>query len=129
MRERSEWAVKESFDVFSLHDFCFQRDEIVSVNLKEIQNFIRKGEYRFSEHAVKRMIERAIDRFEVEHALIRGEIIEEYPDDKYSPSCLVYGKTENGRVLHIQVSAPPSVVVVTLYEPNTEEWVNNKYRR
>lgn len=61
--------------------------------------------------------------------MLSGEIIEEYHDDKYSPSCLIYGKTEVGRDLHIQVSYPPSVVVITVYEPDPEEWVDFKTRR
>lgn len=52
---------------------------------------IDRGEYRFSDHALKRMIKRSIDRIEIEEAVLSGEIIEEYcPDDKYSPSCLIY---------------------------------------
>jgi hypothetical protein len=58
-------------------------------SIKEIQSKIQKREYRFSDHAVKRMIKREIERYEVEDAIIKGEIIEEYPDDKYSPSCLI----------------------------------------
>lgn len=57
------------------------------------------------------------------------EIIEEYPDDKYSPSSLIYGKTEKGRDLHVQISLPPIVVVITTYEPDPEEWINCKIRR
>lgn len=97
--------------------------------LEEIKDSIRKREYRFSEHAVKRMLKRVVERFEVEEAIKNGEIIEEYPDDKYSPSCLVYGKTNNGRDLHVQVSLPPTVVIVTTYEPDPSEWINCKLRR
>ena len=75
------------------------------------------------------MIKRNVTRQEVEGAMLSGEIIEEYHDDKYSPSCLIYGKTEVGRDLHIQVSYPPSVVVITVYEPDPEEWVDFKTRR
>ena len=99
------------------------------MNIKGIQDKIRKGDYRFSDHAVKRMIKRSIERYEVEEAIMAGEIIEEYPDDKYSPSCLVYGKTENGRNLHVQVSLPPMVVIITTYEPDTEEWIDCRIRR
>ena len=94
-----------------------------------IKDKILKGEHRFSEHAVKRMIKRDIERFEVEEAIINGEIIEEYPDDKYSSSCLIYGKTKNGRDLHAQVSLPPKVVVITTYVPDHSEWINCKIRR
>ena len=97
--------------------------------LKDIQSNVTSGDYIFSDHAVKRMIKRDILRREVEYALYQGEVIEEYPDDKYSPSCLVYGKTEAGRILHIQVSLPPTVVVITVYEPDPEEWVNGRNRR
>lgn len=97
--------------------------------LKDIQHKIRSGEYNFSDHAVKRMITRDILRHEVEEAIFQGGIIEEYPDDKYSPSCLIYGKTKDGRDLHIQVSSPPSVVIITVYEPDPKEWVDCKIRR
>ncbi|MEW6448806.1 MAG: DUF4258 domain-containing protein [Bacillota bacterium] len=99
------------------------------MKIKRIQNKILKGEYRFSDHAVKRMIKRSIDRQEVEEAILKGEIIEEYPDDKYSPSCLIYGKTKEGRDLHVQVSLPPVVVVITTYEPDPEEWIDCRTRR
>lgn len=94
-----------------------------------IKDKILEGEYRFSEHAVKRMIKRSIDRFEIEDAIINGEIIEEYPNDKYSPSCLIYGKTRNGRDLHVQASLPPSIVIITAYEPDPSEWVDYRIRR
>ncbi len=43
------------------------------------------------------MIQRSIDRNEIEEAVMCGEVIENYPDDKYSPSCLVFGKTKRGK--------------------------------
>ena len=99
------------------------------MTLKDIQDKIKSADYTFSDHAVKRMIKRDILRHEVEEAIYHGEIIEEYPDDKYSPSCLIYGKTVDGRDLHVQVSLPPVVVIVTAYEPDMEEWINFRIRR
>jgi hypothetical protein len=99
------------------------------MTIEAIQDKIREGDYRFSDHAVKRMIERTIDRLEVEQTILTGEIIENYPDDKYSPSCLIYGRTKQGRPLHVQVSLPPKVVVITTYEPDPTEWVDFKIRR
>ena len=66
---------------------------------------------------------------DVAGVILSGEIIEEYPDDKYSPSCLIYGKTEVGRDLHIQVTYPPTVVVITVYGPDPKEWVDCRTRR
>jgi hypothetical protein len=99
------------------------------MNIREIQDRIREGEYRLSDHAVKRMIKRAIVRREVEEAILSGEIIEEYPDDKYSPSCLILGRTRQERMLHVQASLPPSVVIITTYEPDPAEWIDGKVRR
>ena len=99
------------------------------MKLEGIKVKIRKGEYRFSDHAVKRMIKRSISRFEIEEAVITGEVIEEYPHDKYSPSYLIYGKTKTGRNLHIQISLPPAVVIITTYEPESIEWIDYRIRR
>jgi len=90
---------------------------------------IEEGDYRVSDHAVKRMIKRSIDRIEVEETVLSGEVIEEYPDDKYSPSCLIYGRTKKGRNLHVQISPPPSVVVITVYDPDEAEWIDYRIRR
>jgi len=97
--------------------------------IKGIKDKIRNGEYRFSDHAVKRMIKRSINRSEIENAVMAGEIIEKYPDDKYSPSCLIYGRTRGGRDLHVQVSLPSLVVIITAYEPDESEWIDYRFRR
>jgi len=99
------------------------------MKIEGIKDKISIGEYRFSDHAVKRMIKRSIDRSEIEEAVLSGEIIEEYPDDKYSPSCLIYGKSKAGRHLHVQLSLPPTVVVITAYDPDETEWIDHRVRR
>ena len=99
------------------------------MTIQGIQDKIRTVEYGISEHAVKKMIKRSITRQEVEEAVLQGEIIEEYPEDKYSPSCLIYGKTKKGRDLHVQASLPPMVVIITTYDPDPAEWIDFKIRR
>jgi hypothetical protein len=99
------------------------------MTIQRIREKIYAGDYRVSEHAVKRMISRSIERHEVEEVVIHGEIIEEYPEDKYTPSCLVYGKTYRGRDLHVHISLPPKVVVITTYDPDPAEWIDCRIRR
>jgi len=74
---------------------------------------------------------RLIHVSEVREAVRIGEVIEDYPDDKYGPSCLILGFTEAGRPLHIHCSYParPVIKVITVYEPDPGEWVNNRERR
>lgn len=98
----------------------------MAMSLVEIQSRIQEEAYRVSDHAIKRMIQKSIEQDEVVESIMSGEIIEEYPQDKYSPSCLIYGKTRAGRELHVQVSLPPKVVVITTYPPNPDEWIDGR---
>ena len=99
--------------------------------IDEIRQKIVSGQYEYSKHAVDQMIIRVIRPKEVCEAITSGEIIEEYPEDKYGPSCLLIGTTDAKRALHIQCSYPsrPLVKIVTVYEPDPDLWDNLRYRR
>lgn len=99
--------------------------------LAQFQNQLAAGQFDFSRHAFKRAIERNISEEEIRTAGAQGEIIEEYPADKYSPSVLMLGFTSAGRPLHIQVSSADSDAtrIITLYEPNASEWEEFRKRR
>ena len=100
--------------------------------LVEIQNKILQRQYEFSKHAVDQSIIRDIRVAEMEEAISgRSEIIEDYSDDKYGPSCLIFGFTEDRRPLHIQCSYPsrPLIKIITLYEPDPDLWGDFKVRK
>jgi hypothetical protein len=100
--------------------------------LEEIQNKILQRQYEFSKHAVDQSIIRDISVAEMEEAISgRCEIIEDYPDDKYGPSCLILGFTKAGQALHLQCSYPsrPLIKIITLYEPDPDLWVDFKVRK
>lgn len=99
------------------------------MDLDAIKEIARKRQLFFTEHAIRQMIKRRISDDEVRDAILSGEVIEDYTDDKYSPSCLLLGVTQAGRPLHIQCSAPPRVRIVTAYEPDPAEWIENRQRR
>jgi hypothetical protein len=92
--------------------------------IEQLRQKISRGQMEYSLHAVRQMIERGITPAEVAQTLLAGEVIEDYPDDKYGPSCLVCGTTKNSRVLHVQCTHPsrPLVKIVTAYEPDPAEW-------
>lgn len=46
------------------------------MDIDEIKSKIFNGEYRFSDHAIKRLISRYIDRIDIESAVMRGKIFE-----------------------------------------------------
>jgi len=63
--------------------------------------------------------------------LAGGDVIEVYPEDKYGPSCLIFGVTRAGRPVHVQCSDPsrPTVKIITVYEPDPALWIEFKVRR
>ena len=99
--------------------------------LHQIRSQLSVGEFNFSLHALKRVVERNISEIEIKQVGMNASIIEEYPEDKYSPSCLLLGFTQAGRPLHIQVSLADTdfVKIITLYEPSAEEWIDYSQRR
>jgi hypothetical protein len=98
--------------------------------IEEVRKKVKTGDYRLTVHALERCVERDIWPDELKEVIISGEIIESYPEDKYGPSCLIWGMTEKGRLLHVQCSLNP-VWIITAYDPalNPEEWDANFKRR
>lgn len=99
--------------------------------LEQMRDQLSAGEFEYSRHALRRVVERNIGEREIRQAGMNASIIEDYPDDKYSPSCLLLGITRAGRPLHMQVSLAGTgrLKIVTIYEPREAEWVNYAQRR
>jgi len=69
---------------------------------------------------------------DVYEAICNGEVIEEYPDDKPYPSCLIFGKTSRGRPLHVVCAYNENedlTIIITAYHPDPDRWVEYKKRR
>jgi hypothetical protein len=100
--------------------------------LEQIRSKMLRRQYEFSKHAVDQSIIREISVAEVEQAVSgRSEVVEDYPDDKYGPSCLILGFTKAGRPIHLQCSYPsrPLIKIITLYEPDPDRWEDFKVRK
>jgi Domain of unknown function (DUF4258) len=106
-------------------------EKIQVKTLSEIQYQLQAGAFDYTRHAFKRAVERNISDQEIIETSANVIIIEDYPEDKYSPSCLLLGLTTARRVLHIQVSRldSDSLKIITLYEPDTAKWINYKIRK
>ena len=101
-------------------------------SLDEILAKIRRRQYEFSKHAVDQSIIRDISVTEVEEVIAgSAEVIEDYPEDKYGPSCLILGFTRTGRPLHVQCSHPsrPLIKIITVYDPDPKLWVDLRIRK
>ena len=99
--------------------------------IDEFRRKFQRREYEYSLHAVDRSILKHIMHREIEESVASGEIIEDYPTDKYGPSCLIYGRTNANRPIHVQCTYPKNlkVKIITVYEPDPGEWIEYRTRR
>lgn len=97
--------------------------------ISRIRKQVGADAHRFTVHGFERCVERHISPDEVKHVILSGEIIEEYPEDKYGPSCLIYGLNQKGRMFHVQCSIDP-VWIITAYDPTLQpdKW-NTDFKR
>ena len=93
------------------------------MELELLQRLCAERKVKWSIHAAEQMMVRGIDRIDVINCLQNGEVIEDYPDDFPHPSCLVFGKTVSGNVLHTVVGSDGLMLyVITAYFPDTDRF-------
>ena len=99
--------------------------------IDDIRRKVKIGQFEFSKHAVDQSIIRRIGVQDLHDVIANGTVIEDYPEDKYGPSCLILGVTSKKRPIHIQCSYPsrPILKIITLYEPDPALWIDFKERR
>ena len=100
-------------------------------SLDEVRRQLFGDEVELTKHAEMNVVQRGISEREIREAGAGSVAIEEYPDDKFSPSCLTLGFTRDGRPLHILVSLSDGspLKVITVYEPDPAEWIDHRIRR
>jgi hypothetical protein len=98
--------------------------------LRRIRGKIEAGEFRITQHAQQEMVEEDITLGEVIEAISTGTILEDYPQHRRGPCCLISGETGDQRQLHVVCTTDlPLVVVITTYEPKPPKWVTPSRRR
>jgi hypothetical protein len=83
----------------------------------------REGRIQWHQHAFERLLERGITRAEAVGAIISGEVIEVYPEDRPYPSCLILHTA--AEPLHVVAAADPDARVchvITAYRPDLEHF-------
>ena len=102
----------------------------VNSTIKVVKWRVKEGRYRYTIHGLERSVERKTSPNEVADAIMSGEIIEEYAQDKYGPTCLISGVTRRGRIIHVQCSIDP-VWIITCYDPSASpgQWEEGFKRR
>ena len=100
-------------------------------DVEVFQGLIREERYRLTLHAETEREADHITARDIREALLsdQAEIIESYPDDPRGPSFLFLGFTQEGQPIHFVCAVADVAIVITLYRPDPEHWINWRVRR
>ena len=91
--------------------------------INDLRNACNEDRIRWSIHAMKRLRERHITRTDFKRCIFSGDIIEYYPEDYRTPSCLVSGVSVANKPLHTVSGYDGGIIyAVTAYYPCLDEW-------
>ena len=93
-----------------------------------IKKNVNNNEYDLSLHAHNERQEERITVDEIEKVLLKGAIIEQYPNDPRGRSCLVAGRVSE-KPLHVVCGMRGKrLLIITVYRPRPPVWINYKIR-
>jgi len=102
------------------------------MKISNIIDAIQARRIRITDHADEEAESDQLTFDEVYFSVISGEIIEDYPDDKPYPSCLIYGQNFSGDPVHSVWAFNDEnqwAVLITVYRPDPERWINFRERK
>lgn len=96
---------------------------------RRVRHEAEARQVRVTLHASQEMVAENIALSEVFEAVSLGEVLEDYPEHRRGPCCLLHGRTKAGRDLHVVcTTAAPTLVIITVYEPKPPKWSTPKKR-
>ncbi len=102
------------------------------MEIEDIREAVRSGRFDATDHADERSATEQITDEEISASVLNGEIIEDYPDDRPHPSCLIYGRTQAADVLHSVWAYNANeglAILITVYRPDPGRWIDWRIRR
>ena len=102
------------------------------IDINDIIEAIKINRVKISDHADEEAEGDRLTFDEIYFSVLHGEIIENYPDDKPYPSCLIFGNTFAGDPVHSVWAYNKQnkwAVIITVYRPDPELWINWRKRR
>ena len=94
------------------------------MTIDEIKKKIGDNQYFYTMHAE---IERKADDltfYQIEEAILAGDILEQYPDDERGESCLIVGFSGNIPIHAVCGKRGEDIVIITVYVPKTPKFVD-----
>lgn len=105
---------------------------LLKIQIENVIDSIKEKRIRITEHADEECQADHLTFDEAYFSVFNGEIIENYPDDKPYPSCLIYGHTFSGDPVHSVWAFNDQnqwAVLITVYRPDPKRWINFRKRR
>ncbi len=89
-----------------------------------LQRQAEADRFRITAHAHQEMVEEDVSLDDVIGVLRQATLVENYPDHKRGPCCLVCGPFEAERHLHVVCTTSLDLaIIITVYEPKLPKWV------
>ncbi len=105
-------------------------EQPMSTVIDSILEEAKNRSVRFTLHAHQKMVAEKIRVTDLLQVLSCAQLLEDYPDYERGPCCLVCGKTETGRPIHVVCTTSlPELVIITVYEPKPPKWITPYQRR
>ena len=102
------------------------------MNLDDIIEAIIAGDYRFTDHGKAEAINDGLTEAEIAFSVNQGEILEDYPNDRPFPSCLIFGLSPSGEPVHsvwAYDELDRRAAMITVYRPDSSRWIDFRIRR
>jgi Domain of unknown function (DUF4258) len=102
------------------------------IDLSKIRAASRDGRIKWRYHALLRAAERGITRERALRVLYEGEVLEQRPDAKPFPKCLMMRIEEDNRPLYVSIGYDEEIdtlYVITVHWLDPEKWDDPWTRR
>lgn len=102
------------------------------MQIADIIKAVRNHKIRITDHADEEAASDQLTFDEIYFSVFNGDVIEDYPEDKPYPSCLICGNTFSGDPVHSVWAFNEQSqysVMITVYRPDPDRWINFRERR
>ena len=102
------------------------------IETESIVESIESNRVRITDHAEEEAYNDGLSFNEILSSISAGEIIEQYPEDKPYPSCLILSQNVKDEPIHTVWAynyETLSSVLITVYRPDPKLWIDAKIRR
>jgi hypothetical protein len=102
------------------------------IEIESILESIEANRIRITDHADEEAYNDRLSFDEILASISGGEMIEQYSEDKPYPSCLILSKNVKDEPIHTVWAynhEAQSSVLITVYRPDPEQWIDGRIRR